>query len=68
MKERDRKLLSLPVEYESLLLTLLIGDRAGGFAGGLAGRLALAAATLAGGFLQIGLIQCFNVFHFFTSQ
>jgi hypothetical protein len=49
------------------ILALLIGDRAGSFACGLAGSLAFAAAALCCAFLQVCLIQCFNLVHDFAS-
>lgn len=65
-KLRDRKLspnVSDKVSA-SAFFTLLVRNGAGGFAGRLTGRLTLAAAALDGAFFQIGLIQCFDVFHF----
>lgn len=53
---------SLP-PLSHLFLTLLVGNRAGGFAGRLAGCLAFAAAALCRRFLQVRLVQCFNVLH-----
>jgi hypothetical protein len=46
-----------------LVLTFLVGNRAGSFAGRLAGGLAFAAAALRAGFFQIGFVNGFNMFH-----
>jgi len=46
-----------------ICLAGLVSDSAGGFAGGLAGSLALSAAALSRCFLEISLIDCFNVLH-----
>ena len=46
-----------------LVLAALVAHRAGSLAGGLAGCLALATATFHSAFLQIGLIQRFDLLH-----
>ena len=49
------------------VLALLVGNGAGGLAGGLAGSLALAAAALGGSLLEVGPVESFYVFHFYSS-
>lgn len=54
---RDYKILPVSV------FALLVGDCTGSLACGLAGRLALTAAALYSAFLQVGLIQSFDLLH-----
>ena len=66
MCELDPLQRTCPSQYETLAIgvfALLVGNRAGSLACGLAGCLALATAAFHSAFLQIGLIQRFDLLH-----